>query len=210
MKPWPGVKIKIGAGAEIDEDVILGYPSGRLKQMGEVLLGDEAKIRSGSVIYQSVSIGHRFETGHHVVIREENEIGNSVSIWTNSIVDYGCRIGSQVKIHSHCYLAQYTVIEDDVFIAPGVIFANDKYPVSSHLEGPQVRRGARIGVNVTLLPGVVIGKEALVGAGSVVTKDVPDRTVVVGNPARRVGTVDEILEKQNLFAKGASRKRPLP
>lgn len=156
MKKWPGVEIQIARDSEIDEDVILGYPSGRLKQKGRVLIGDHAKIRSGSIIYQSVTIGHHFETGHHVVIREENEIGDSVSIWTNTIVDYGCRIGDRVKIHSNCYVAQYTVVEDDVFIAPGVIFANDKYPVSSHLEGPEVRRGARIGVNVTLLPGVVV------------------------------------------------------
>lgn len=196
MKTWPGTKIEIGTDAQIDEDVILGYPSGRAIKAGKVVLGEGPKIRSGSVIYQGVRIGRHFETGHHVIIREENEIGDSVSIWTHTIVDYGCRIGNRVKIHSHCYIAQFTVIEDEVFIGPGTTFANDKYPVTSHLEGPQVKRGARIGVNVTLLPGVVIGKEALVGAGSVVTKDVPDRMVVVGNPARRVSTIDEILEKQ--------------
>lgn len=188
MKKWPGVSIQLGEAMEIDEDVILGYPSGRTGKGGEVVVGDHARIRSGNVIYQAVRIGRHFETGHGVVIREENEIGDSVSIWTHTIVDYGCRIGHRVKIHSHCYIAQYTVIEDDVFIAPGVIFANDKYPVSPHLEGPRVKQGARIGVNVTLLPGVVIGKGALVGAGSVVTKDVPDGAVVIGNPARELKT----------------------
>lgn len=196
MKMWPGITIEIGTGAQIDEDVILGYPSGRAIQAAKVVLGEGSKIRSGSVIYQGVRIGRHFETGHHVIIREENEIGDSVSIWTQTIVDYGCRIGNGVKIHSRCYIAQFTVIEDEVFIGPGTTLANDKYPVSSHLEGPHVKQGARIGVNVTLLPGVVIGKEALVGAGSVVTKDVPDRSVVVGNPARRVATTDEILAKQ--------------
>ncbi len=184
MKKWPGVKIEIGGGAQIDEDVILGYPSGRLKQKGEVNIGGAATIRSGSIIYQCVEIGERFETGHHVVIREENQIGDHVSIWTNTVIDYGCRIGNHVKIHTNCYVAQFTVIEDGVFIAPGTTFANDKYPVSSHLEGPVVKRGARIGVNVTLLPGVTVGEEALVGAGSVVTKDVPPHSVVMGNPAR--------------------------
>jgi acetyltransferase-like isoleucine patch superfamily enzyme len=206
MKKWPGVKIRIGEHSEIDEGAILGYPPGRADKRGEVVLGEESKIRSGSVIYQGVTIGHRFETGHNVIIREENEIGDSVCVWTNTVVDYGCRIGNRVKIHSNCYVAQHTVIEDDVFIAPGVIFANDKYPVSSHLEGPQVRRGARIGVNVTILPGVVIGEEALVGAGAVVTKDVPNRGVVVGNPARWVANVDEPQEKEESFLKKGVRK----
>lgn len=184
MKKWPGVKISLGEGAQIDEDVILGYPSGRLTQSGEVNIRAGAHIRSGSIIYQGVVIGERFETGHHVVVREENRIGDDVSLWTNTVIDYGCRIGNHVKIHTNCYVAQFTVIEDDVFIAPGVIFANDKYPVSSRLEGPVVKRGARIGVNVTLLPGVTVGEEALVGAGSVVTRDVPPHSVVMGNPAR--------------------------
>jgi len=154
------------------------------------------RIRSGSVIYQAVKIGDDFATGHHVIIREQNEIGDSVSIWTHTVVDYGCRIGSRIKIHSNCYIAQFTVIEDDVFIAPGTIFANDKYPPSTSLEGPRVKRGARIGVNVTILPGIVVGEEAMVGAGSVVTKDVPDRAVVAGNPARVIATIDEVLEKK--------------
>jgi len=196
MKQWPGVKIQIGEGAEIDEDVILGYPSSRPGTGGEVFLGSRARIRSGSVIYQAVKIGDDFATGHHVIIREQNEIGDSVSIWTHTVVDYGCRIGSRIKIHSNCYIAQFTVIEDDVFIAPGTIFANDKYPPSTSLEGPRVKRGARIGVNVTILPGIVVGEEAMVGAGSVVTKDVPDRAVVAGNPARVIATIDEVLEKK--------------
>ena len=193
MKKWPGVPIQIGEHSEIDEDVILGYPSGRLKEIGEVVLGDDAKIRSGSVIYQKVTIGHHLETGHHVIIREENRMGDSVSIWANTVIDYGCILGSRVKIHANGYVAQFTVIEDEVFIAPGVIFANDKYPVSPHLEGPHVKKGARIGVNATILPGIVIGEEALIGAGSVVTKNVPARSIVVGNPGRVIGTVDKIV-----------------
>jgi len=201
MKKWPGVKIQIGSDAQIDEDVILGYPSGRLTGGGEVVIGAHSTIRSGSVIYQKVKIGDHFETGHHMIIREENQIGDSVSIWGNTCIDYGCRIGNRVKIHTNSYVAQYTVIEDDVFIAPGTIFANDKYPVSPHLEGPRVKRGARIGVNATILPGVVVGEEALVGAGSVVTKDVPARSVVVGNPARVIGTVDEVAPKRETLVK---------
>lgn len=201
MKKWKGVKFKIGAGAKIDPDVILGYPSGRLSKGGPVTMGGGAKIRSGSVIYQKVTIGKQFETGHNVVIREENEIGDSVSIWTNTIIDYGCKIGDRVKIHSNGYVAQYTVIEEDVFIAPGTIFANDKYPVSPNLEGPRIKKGARIGVNVTLLPGVTVGEEALIGAGAVVTKDIPARSVAVGNPARVIGTTDEVVPQKRQASK---------
>ena len=196
MKQWPGIEIRIGEGAQIDEDVILGYPSSRLGKTGKVILGANARLRSGSVIYQFVKIGGHFETGHGVIVREENEFGDSVSLWSHTIVDYGCRIGSRVKVHSQCYVAQLTVIEDDVFIAPGVIFANDKYPQSPHLEGPHVQQGARIGVNATILPGVVIGKDALVGAGSVVTRNVPDGAVVAGNPARVMASVEEVLKKR--------------
>lgn len=196
MKIWPGASIQVGQDAKIDEDVILGYPPGRPSKAKGVRLGDLAVIRSGSVLYDGVTIGRQFQTGHHVIVREENQIGDRVCIWSNSVIDYGCRIGNGVKIHSGVYVAQYSVIEEDAFVAPGVVFANDKYPVSSDLRGPHVKRGARIGVNVTLLPGVVIGEEALVGAGSVVTKDVPSRAVVAGNPCRVMGSVDAIVERQ--------------
>jgi acetyltransferase-like isoleucine patch superfamily enzyme len=198
MKKYNNIHIQVGQSPEIDEDVIVGYPSGRLKMAGKVFIGNNAKIRSGSVIYQEVQIGDYFETGHHVVIREENQIGDHVQIWTNTVVDYGCRIGNRVKIHTGVYVAQFTVIEDDVFIAPGVIFANDKYPVSSNLEGPHIKKGARIGVNVTILPGIVVGEDALIGAGSVVTKNVPPNTVVAGNPAKMIKTADEVKMKKYL------------
>ncbi|MBI2167215.1 MAG: N-acetyltransferase [Candidatus Omnitrophica bacterium] len=196
MKKYPGVEIEIAKGAVIDEDVILGYPAARTLTSRRVRIGLGAKIRSGSVIYQGVTIGDDFETGHHVIIREENEVGDSVRIWSNTVIDYGCRIGNGVKIHTNVYIPQRTVIEDEVFIAPGSTFANDKYPVSDDLRGPWLKRGVRIGVNVTVLPGVVIGENALVGAGSVVTKDVPAGAVVFGNPARVAGTAEEISAKR--------------
>lgn len=195
MKKWPKVKIKIGRGSSIDTGVILGYPTGRPIQKTGVFLGPNAVIRSGTVIYNSVRIGERLQTGHNVVIREENEIGNWVEIWSNTVIDYACIIGSNVKIHANGYIPQYTRIEDDVFIAPGACFANDKYPISRDLEGPWIKKAARIGVNVTILPGVVIGEKAVVGAASVVTKDVDPGVVVAGNPARVIGLVEDIYKK---------------
>ncbi len=200
MIKWPKVKIKLGRGAKIDEDVILGYPTGRAVSKTGVVLGPHAVLRSGTVIYDSVRIGERLQTGHHVTIREENEIGDWVEIWSNTVIDYGCLIGSNVKIHANGYIPQYTRLEDDVFIAPGAAFANDKYPLSRNLEGPWIKRGARIGVHVTILPGAIIGEKALVGAGSVVTKDVKAGTVVLGNPARVVGFAEDIYKKGEFYA----------
>ena len=200
MLKWPKIKIKIGRGCKIDKDVILGYPTGRSIKKTGVVLGPCAVIRSGTIIYDSVRIGERLQTGHHVLIREENEIGNWVEIWTNTIIDYGCMIGSNVKIHANGYIPQYTRIEDDVFIAPSASFANDKYPLSRNLEGPWIKKGVRVGVNVTILPGVIIGEKSVIGAASVVTKDVEPGVVVAGNPARVVGLVEDIYKKAEFYA----------
>lgn len=131
-----------------------------------------------------------------VVIREENVLGEEVRIWSGTVVDYGCRIGDRVKIHCSCYIAQFTEIADDVFIGPGVTATNDMHPGCSRsmdcLKGPVIRAGAVIGGGATLLPRVVIGESALVGAGSVVTRDVEPRAVVAGNPARRIRSIEEL------------------
>jgi acetyltransferase-like isoleucine patch superfamily enzyme len=99
-------------------------------------------------------------------------------------------------VHCNVYIAQFTVIEDDVFLAPGVVVANDPHPgcplSKECMRGPVIESGAQIGVNATLLPFVTVGRRSVVGAGSVVTKDVPRETVVVGNPARVVKSVYEL------------------
>jgi acetyltransferase-like isoleucine patch superfamily enzyme len=194
--PYKLGRVILGEGSLIDEDAILGYLSPR-RGVGEVLtIGAHARVRSGSVIYAGSIIGAYFETGHHSIIREENEIGEHFSIWNNSVVDYGCRIGMRVKIHCQVYVAQFTVIEDDVFLAPGVKIANDYHPgcpdSKECMKGPTLKKGCRIGVNVTLLPNVTIGEGTLVGSGSVVTKDLPPGIVAYGNPARVHGALKEM------------------
>jgi len=191
MKPC--VPLLLGQNCVVDPSALLGYPTGRRIELRPVRIGDGARIRSGTAIYASVEIGARFETGHNVVIREENRIGDDCAVWNNSTIDYGCVLGHRVKIHCNVYVAQYTVIEDDVFLAPGVIIANDPHPLCTKcMQGPTIKAGARIGVNATLLPHLVIGENSLVGAGSVVTRDVPPRAVVVGSPARVVSDVDSL------------------
>jgi acetyltransferase-like isoleucine patch superfamily enzyme len=158
--------------------------------------GEDLVMLSGSVIYNGVVLGSHARLGHNAIIREQNLIGDHFSLWSNSIVDYGCRIGNNVKVHCNVYVAQYTVLEDDVFLAPGVSIANDPHPgcafSSSCMKGPTIRRGAKIGVNVTILPFVTIGEGALIGAGSVVTRDIPDGVVAVGNPARVVRSIETL------------------
>ncbi len=185
--------VVLGDGYEIEPGVILGYLPGRRIANVALSIGPGARIRSGTVIYAGSAIGAGLETGHNVVIREENTIGDGLSIWNNSTIDYGCAIGDNVKIHCSVYVAQFTTLEDEVFLAPGVIIANDPHPECGLcMRGPTVKRGARIGVNVTLLPHITIGEGALIGAGSVVTSDIPAHSVAYGNPARPLESVDEL------------------
>jgi acetyltransferase-like isoleucine patch superfamily enzyme len=189
--------VEVGAGLSADPDVRIGYQVARDVDP-HLSLGAGATLRSGTVVYVGSVIGDRFETGHHVVIREQCRIGDDVSVWSNTVVDYGCRLGSRVKIHSNCYIAQYTEIEDDAFLAPGVTIANDLYPGQAAsarvMAGPRIGAGAQLGVNVTVLPFVRIGAGCLVGAGSVVTRDLPAGAVAYGNPACARGEVAELVD----------------
>ncbi|MFH1038061.1 MAG: acyltransferase [PVC group bacterium] len=191
--------VELGPGGKIDRGVLLGYLSGRKIAVTPLIIGERARIRSGTVIYSNVTVGKRLETGHNVIIREETRIGDNVSIWNNTVIDYGCIVGSNVKIHCNVYIAQFTEIGDNVFFGPGVTVANDRHPVCTLcMRGPKIKEGARIGVNVTILPQVIIGEYSLVGAGSVVTKDVPPYTLVYGMPARIAGSVDELKCRMNI------------
>jgi acetyltransferase-like isoleucine patch superfamily enzyme len=187
--------------SHIDPTAFLDHPSARADGPG-LVLGAGAHLRSGTVLYRGSVIGARLQTGHHVVIREECTIGDDVSVWSNTVIDYGCRIGNRAKIHTNCYVAQFTEIEDEAFLAPGVTIANDLYPgqaaSAERMSGPSIGAGAQIGVNVTILPYVRIGAGCLIGAGAVVTRDIPAGRIAYGNPATVHGEVDRLaaIEKR--------------
>ncbi len=194
----PGVAewMRLGEPEELAPYVLIGQRPRRPVEDLILTLGAGARLGSGTILYLGSTIGARLQTGHHVVVREQNVVGDDVSIWSNSVIDYGCQIGNQVKIHTNVYIAQFSTLEDEVFIAPGVSFANDIHPgcpmSGPCMRGPTIKRGAQLGVNVTVVPYVVIGEYALIGAGSVVTRDIPARAVAYGNPARVVGTIDQL------------------
>ncbi len=183
--------VVIGDGSTVEDYCIIGAPP-RGKKEGELAttIGTKAILRSHTVIYAGNRIGDNFQTGNKVNIRESNEIGNNVSIGTLSVIEHHVRIGNGVRMHSQVFVPEFTVIEDDAWLGPHVVITNAKYPLSpgvkETLAGPLVKRGAKIGANSTILPGIVIGVNSLIGAGSVVTKDVPDNAVYAGNPARLI------------------------
>jgi acetyltransferase-like isoleucine patch superfamily enzyme len=178
----------LGEELEHDPSVLIGYRTGRRIADLTLRIGPRAHLRSGTVIYAGSTIGADFQTGHHVIVREQNLLGDHVQIWNNTTIDYGCRIGSNVKIHTNCYLAQFTVLEDDVFLAPGVTIANDIHPGCAYsaecMRGPTLQRGVQVGVNATILPMITIGEHSVIASGAVVTRDVPPHSLVIGNPAR--------------------------
>jgi acetyltransferase-like isoleucine patch superfamily enzyme len=196
LAPQAAEYVQMEEPAELDPYVLIGQRPRRSVASLALELGAGARLGSGTILYLGSRIGARLQTGHHVVVREQNTLGDDVSIWSNSVVDYGCQIGHRVKIHTNVYVAQFSVLEDEVFLAPGVSFANDLHPgcpmSTPCMRGPTIKKGAQLGVNVTVLPYVVIGERAVIGAGSVVTHDIPARAVVYGNPARAVGTIDQI------------------
>lgn len=193
-----GPGVHVGPGSDLQPPCVLGKAARNPDPANsELRIGAGATIRPFTTLYAGSTIGERFQTGQGASIREDNVIGDDVSIGTNAVLEFGNRIGNRVRIHSGCFLEMVT-IEDDVFVGPNVVFTDDPHPMGcAHYTecrgGATVRRLARIGANSTILPGVVIGENSLVGAGSVVVRDVPAGVVVVGNPARIIRRVDELV-----------------
>jgi len=154
----------------------------------------EAVVHPTAEVSEKAKLGYGTRIWHHCQVREDAVIGENCILGKNVYVDFGVRIGSNVKLQNNVSVYHGVTIGDDVFIGPGVCFTNDLYPRArvwnpERVVETQVRKGASIGANSTIVCGVTIGEHAMVGAGSVVTRDVPAHALVYGNPARVRGYV---------------------
>ena len=201
----------IGEETLIDNWVYVGYPIRQKlkhfpKKIEELdLISDGAKIgrsciiRSFTVIYEGAELRDRVETGHGVLIRENSKIGSNSRIGSFSQLDGEVHVGENVNIQSMVYLPHLTWIDDDVFIGPNVTVTNDRYPVSRKLSGVKIRRGAIIGAEAVLIAGIEVGENSVIAAGSIVTKDVPANSMVMGAPARIKLSRMEYEERKKLY-----------
>lgn len=200
-------------GTELGEDVVIGDYAVVGKQptldrrstasrgeLGPLVVGDGARILTAAVVFAGTTLGRGVIVGDQACVRERCLLGDEVVIGRGSLVENDTTIGARTRVQANAYITAYCILEEDVFIAPCVVTTNDNYMGRTEkrldlLRGPTIRRGARVGGGAVLLPGIVIGEEAFVGAGAVVLGDVPARTVVVGNPARQIREVpdDELL-----------------
>jgi acetyltransferase-like isoleucine patch superfamily enzyme len=155
---------------------------------------DQATIHALSDV-QSMNVGSRTRVWQFVVILPAAVIGDDCNICSHCFIENDVVVGDRVTVKSGVQLWDGVRLEDDVFVGPNVTFTNDRMPRSRVYPGdfPRtiVRSGASIGGGATILPGIEIGEQAMVGAGAVVTRDVPARAIVAGNPARVIGAVND-------------------
>lgn len=160
-----------------------------------VRIGRDVLIGGHVVIHTGVEIGDHARIGDHAQLRDGARIGPGATIGSYTCVDPGVAVGARASVQTHCYVTGGAIVEDDVFIGPGVTLTNDdtmnRHPAEAILSGPILRRACRVGGGSTICPGVEIGEEAFVAAGAVVATDVPPRAVVMGVPARLVREVPD-------------------
>jgi acetyltransferase-like isoleucine patch superfamily enzyme len=202
---YPGTVL--GEGVQVLEHAVVGkQPSlsprstAKREELPPTEIGDGTIVSTGAIVFAGSRIGARVILGDQSCVRERVTVGDDVVIGRGSLVENDTTIGALTKIQAMAYITAYSTLEEQVFIAPCVQTTNDNFMGRTErrhelIKGPTIRRGARVGGGAVLLPAVVIGEEAFVGAGAVVTKDVPARAIVVGNPARQIREVpdDELL-----------------
>lgn len=209
--------VRIGEGCVINDGAILGKLPGKAslsattgdpKEYSPLVLGNAVTVGAGCILYVGAEIGNMVFFGDLATVREDVKIGEYSIIGRGATVENKVTIGRKCKIETEAYITAFSTIEDYCFIAPCVAFTNDNLlgrteERKKHFGGPTLKRGARIGANATILPNLVIGEDSVVAAGSVVTKDVPPRMIVVGSPAKVLRPVPEeqLIENQVFFDK---------
>jgi acetyltransferase-like isoleucine patch superfamily enzyme len=200
----------LGEGVKVLEHAVVGKQptlsprsTARREPLPPAIVGAGTVISTGAIVFAGSTIGARVILGDQSCVRERVTIADDVVVGRGSPVENDTPIGARTRIQADAYVTAYSTLEEDVFVAPCVVTTNDNYMGRtekrlSEMRGPTIRRGARVGGGAVLCPGIEIGEEAFVGAGAVVTKDVPPRKLVVGSPARVLRDVpdDELLEHQ--------------
>jgi acetyltransferase-like isoleucine patch superfamily enzyme len=186
----------LGEGVRVLENAVVGkQPSlgasstASREPLPPTQIGAGTVISTGAVVFAGSRIGARCIVGDQSCIRERVELADDCILGRGSLIENDTTVGAGTRIQAEAYITAYSTLEEDVFIAPCVVTTNDDYMGRTErrkaaMRGPTIRRSARVGGGAVLCPGVEIGEEAFVGAGAVVTKDVPPRKLVVGNPAR--------------------------
>ena len=202
---------KVGDTVRIDDHASLGKKpmkaansaTTKEQELPPLEVGELSIVGTGVVLYRGAKIDAKVLMADLATIRENVTIGRGTIVGRGVTVENFCTVGRYCKLESECYITAYSTLEDHVFIAPGVVTSNDNYVGRTaerfkHFKGVTVKKGARIGAGTVTLPGVVIGEDALVAAGSVVTADVPAKKIVLGTPARvwRDVPVEQLLENQ--------------
>lgn len=190
----------LGEGAFVGAKCILGeylvdFMKNRDLQHYKTIIGEQALIRSGTIIYGKNIIGHHLQTGHNAVIRENSQIGHHVRVGTLCDIQGDCRIGNYVSMQSGVYIAQRSIIKDYIWLYPHVVLTNDPNPPSEELAPIIIENFATVAARSVVLPGRMIGADAVVGAGSVVSKNVKEGMIVVGNPIREFGSAKDYKSK---------------
>jgi acetyltransferase-like isoleucine patch superfamily enzyme len=202
---YPGTAL--GEGVQIHDYAVVGKQpalsprsTASREELPPLELGPGTIVSTGAVVFAGTRIGAGVIVGDQACVRERCVLGDDAVVGRGTLVENDTSIGSLTKIQADAYITAYSLLEDEVFIAPRVITTNDNFMGRTEKrhglrKGATIRRGARVGAGAVLLPGIEIGEEAFVGAGAVVLRDVPPRAVVVGNPARQIREVpeDELL-----------------
>src|SRR3954454_5030617 len=198
---YPGTKL--GEGVKVLEHAVVGKQpalsprsTARRDPLQPTEIADGAIGSTGAVVFAGTKVGARVILGDQSCVRERVLVGDDVVIGRGSLVENDTTIGALTKIQAEAYITAYSTLEEQVFIAPCVVTTNDNFMGRTErrhelIRGPTIRRGARVGAGAVLCPAVEVGEEAFVGAGAVVTKDVPPRKLVVGNPARVIRDVPD-------------------